>query len=85
MASPAPTPSSSAAKPPPRSASDVAQATFALNNMIEDVTEDEVFRYDKAAQQAVLNARPWRADPNYFKKVRISAVALIKMVRGRFL
>lgn len=25
-------------------------------------------------------AKPWRNNPNYFKKVRISAVALLKMV-----
>lgn len=60
------------------SASSIAQATFALNNNIEEV--DEIFRYDKPAQQATNNARPWRADPHHFKKVRISAVALIKMV-----
>lgn len=67
--------------PPKASTSSaVAQATFELQNHITDITEDEVFRYDKAAQQAILNAQPWKADPNYFKKVRISAVALIKMV-----
>lgn len=41
---------------------------------------DQLFRYDKAAQQAIAAARPWRADPHHFKKVRISAVALLKMV-----
>ncbi|KAM0752130.1 COP9 signalosome complex subunit 5 [Meredithblackwellia eburnea MCA 4105] len=56
----------------------VAQATFELNNNVEQV--DEVFRYDKAAQQEILKAAPWKTDPHYFKKVRISAVALIKMV-----
>ncbi|KAK4702718.1 COP9 signalosome complex subunit 5, partial [Phenoliferia sp. Uapishka_3] len=60
------------------SAAGVAQKTFELNNNVESV--DEVFRYDKPAQQAVLNSAPWKADPHYFKKVRISAVALIKMV-----
>lgn len=69
------------------SAEQVAKATFAINNGIEDITADEIYRYDKAAQQAILQQRPWKADPNYFKKVRISAVALIKMVsrpqRGR--
>lgn len=67
--------------PEASTSSGIAQATFALNNGIEEV--DEVFRYDKAAQQAILQAAPWKADPHYFKKVRISAVALIKMVRAR--
>lgn len=26
------------------------------------------------------NAKPWEKDPHYFKEVKISAVALIKMV-----
>ncbi|ORY41115.1 COP9 signalosome complex subunit 5 [Leucosporidium creatinivorum] len=55
-----------------------ARANFDLANNIQEV--DQLFRYDKAAQQAITNARPWRTDPGHFKKVRISAVALIKMV-----
>lgn len=42
---------------------------------------DEVFRYDAQVQKDILRARPWKQDPHHFKKVRISAVALIKMVR----
>ena len=61
------------------SAAGIAQKTFELNNNVEAV--DDVFRYDKAQQQAILNAAPWKADPHYFKKVRVSAVALVKMVR----
>ena len=30
--------------------------------------------------RALSEAKPWKKDPNYFKKVRISAVALLKMV-----
>ncbi|GAA5995420.1 Mov34/MPN/PAD-1 family protein [Rhodotorula paludigena] len=68
MAAPAPAPAHES----------VAHATFNLANDIRDT--DELFRYDKAQQQDVLKARPWKADPHHFKKVRISAVALIKMV-----
>ncbi|KAL8280701.1 hypothetical protein RQP46_007024 [Phenoliferia psychrophenolica] len=60
------------------SAAGIAQKTFELNNNVESV--DDIFRYDKAEQQAILNAAPWKADPHYFKKVRVSAVALVKMV-----
>ncbi|KAI5476742.1 COP9 signalosome complex subunit 5 [Pseudohyphozyma bogoriensis] len=67
-----PTASTSAAK--------VGQATFELNNNIQQVEPDDVYRFDKAQQQAQLAAKPWKQDPHYFKKVRISAVALIKMV-----
>ncbi|CEQ43123.1 SPOSA6832_05016, partial [Sporobolomyces salmonicolor] len=62
----------------PTDASSVAQATFNLANDIQDV--DNLFRYDKEQQKQFLNAKPWKQDPHHFKKVRISAVALIKMV-----
>ncbi|KXS22076.1 putative JUN activation binding protein variant 2 [Gonapodya prolifera JEL478] len=41
---------------------------------------DAVFKFDNAEQQRAMQGRPWTKDPHYFKKVRISAVALIKMV-----
>ncbi|GAA5912548.1 hypothetical protein JCM5296_003477 [Sporobolomyces johnsonii] len=62
----------------PTDPASVAQANFNLANNIQDV--DSLFRYDKDHQKQLLNAKPWKQDPNYFKKVRISAVALIKMV-----
>ena len=37
--------------------------------------------YDADEQKRINQARPWRKDPHHFKKVRISATALIKMVR----
>lgn len=39
-----------------------------------------MFKYNKQEQQDILKQKPWRTDPHHFKKVRISAVALIKMV-----
>lgn len=39
-----------------------------------------MYRYDAAAQKKINEAKPWRKDPNHFQHVRISAVALIKMV-----
>lgn len=56
----------------------VAQQTFELHNNIS--TSDGVYAYDADEQKKLLNARPWRADPHHFKHVRISAVALVKMV-----
>ncbi|GAA5836837.1 hypothetical protein JCM9279_007674 [Rhodotorula babjevae] len=56
----------------------MAQGSFNISNDIAET--DEVFRYDAQEQKAILNARPWKQDPHHFKKVRISAVALIKMV-----
>jgi COP9 signalosome complex subunit 5 len=61
----------------------MAQATFELNNDIVQLdasTLDSIFAYDTEAQRAILRAQPWKSDPHFFTKVRISAVALIKMV-----
>ncbi|GAA5907437.1 hypothetical protein JCM6882_003862 [Rhodosporidiobolus microsporus] len=60
------------------SAEGVAKGTWEVQNNV--TATDELFRYDKQEQQDILKARPWKQDPHHFKKVRISAVALIKMV-----
>lgn len=59
------------------------RANFELNNDIiplSSSTLDSVFSYDSEAQRAILRSQPWKTDPHFFVKVRISAVALIKMV-----
>lgn len=45
-----------------------------------DPTRDALYNYDSEAQRAINQKKPWNSDPNYFTTVRISAVALIKMV-----
>lgn len=52
-----------------------------LDNNIKlvDAKRDALYNYDDQAQKAAAAARPWARDANYFKHVRISAVALIKM------
>jgi len=45
-----------------------------------DPHRDALYRYDAAAQKAANDAHPWRSDPHHFKSVRVSAVALLKMV-----
>ena len=67
---------------PSMTAEQIAQANFNLSNDITPLSADEVFRYDAEAQRAILCTSPWKTDPHYFKKVRISAVALIKMVNS---
>lgn len=45
-----------------------------------DPTRDALYNY-KSTEQKLINAKaPWRSDPHYFTSVRISAVALLKMV-----
>ncbi|KAF2462046.1 JAB1/Mov34/MPN/PAD-1 ubiquitin protease-domain-containing protein [Lineolata rhizophorae] len=59
-----------------------AQKAWELENAIQlvDPQRDALYGRPSAEEQAALNNRPWRDNPNYFKKVRISAVALLKMV-----
>lgn len=45
-----------------------------------DPHRDALYGYDEAEQKAIANEQPWRKDPHHFKKVRIAAVALLKMV-----
>jgi COP9 signalosome complex subunit 5 len=45
-----------------------------------DPTKDALYAYSPTAQKSINEAHPWRTDPNYFTSVRISAIALLKMV-----
>ncbi|KAL5088428.1 COP9 signalosome catalytic subunit rri1 [Trichoderma cf. simile WF8] len=58
-----------------------ALRSWELDNNVQlvDAKRDALYNYDADVQRAIADARPWTKDPNYFKYVRISAVALIKM------
>ncbi|XVE53463.1 hypothetical protein DITRI_Ditri03aG0005400 [Diplodiscus trichospermus] len=65
--------------------SSIAQKTWELENNIltvetPDPSSDFIFFYDEAAQAKFQQERPWANDPHYFKRVKISALALPKMV-----
>jgi len=65
----------------PSSQTKIAQKTWEMtNNIMEVSAEDEIYKYDKAHQQAILAAKPWEKDPHFFKDIKISALALLKMV-----
>ncbi|EST07993.1 JAB/MPN domain protein [Kalmanozyma brasiliensis GHG001] len=73
--------SSSSASAGPSSS--MAYTNFELNNSIlplSSSTLDSIFAYDTEEQRSILRAQPWKTDPHFFTKVRISAVALLKMV-----
>lgn len=61
------------------SASD-AQKTFELENRVQELDDSAIYAFSEDEQDKIYNLKPWKQDPNFFKKVRISAVALIKMV-----
>lgn len=57
-----------------------AKATWELeNNIVELEPSDAMFRYDEVQQKAVQQQKPWARNPHFFKHVRVSALALIKM------
>ncbi|CAH8355015.1 unnamed protein product [Eruca vesicaria subsp. sativa] len=43
-------------------------------------SSDSIFYYDEASQTKIQQEKPWATDPNYFKRVQISALALLKLV-----
>ncbi|RAL14908.1 Mov34/MPN/PAD-1 family protein [Aspergillus homomorphus CBS 101889] len=59
-----------------------AQQSWELENAISlyDPQRDTLYAYDEATHKSLSAQRPWAKDPQYFKHVRISALALLKMV-----
>ena len=45
-----------------------------------DPQRDALYSYSDHEQKELGNRHPWRSDPHHFKHIRISAVALLKMV-----
>ncbi|KAI5807064.1 JAB1/Mov34/MPN/PAD-1 ubiquitin protease-domain-containing protein [Geopyxis carbonaria] len=56
-----------------------SQFSFENNISLVDPNKDAVYSYDSEEQKRLNEKKPWQTDPHYFKYVRISAVALIKM------
>lgn len=60
-------------------ASDFARIAWEHANEVNEIS-DECLKYNVAVHQSIVNAKPWTNDPHYFKSVKISAVALLKML-----
>ncbi|KAF9147641.1 COP9 signalosome complex subunit 5 [Linnemannia schmuckeri] len=59
-----------------------ARKNFEFINNIRSVNPetDQIYHFNEAEQKRILNESPWKKDPHYFTHIKISAVALIKMV-----
>ncbi|KAF2161018.1 hypothetical protein M409DRAFT_59539 [Zasmidium cellare ATCC 36951] len=59
-----------------------SQSAWELENATKlvDSNRDALYDYDSEGQKKIGEQKPWRTDPHHFKYVRISAVALVKMV-----
>lgn len=72
----------------------MAQQTWELENNIvtmetppssssstpNNAATDTIFYYDESAQTKFQQEKPWVNDPHFFKRVKVSALALLKMV-----
>ncbi|CAD6197514.1 unnamed protein product [Caenorhabditis auriculariae] len=56
----------------------VPQRNWEMSNQI--TTLDSVYEYNDVMQNEIRQAKPWDKDPHYFKQVKVSAIALLKMV-----
>ena len=59
------------------STSEIARKTFEMEN---DVQEVDILTFNEEENDKIFDVRPWNKDPHYFKDVKISVTALIKMV-----
>lgn len=59
------------------SAKEIAKKTWEMEN---DVQEVDILKFDEAENDKIFDTRPWLKDVHYFKDVKISVTALIKMV-----
>ncbi|CAL5014451.1 unnamed protein product [Urochloa decumbens] len=69
----------------PTSSASIARQTWELENNIPAATTDPdamdaIYRYDDVAQARALQEKPWANDPHHFRRAKISALALLKMV-----
>ncbi|KAI8381179.1 JAB1/Mov34/MPN/PAD-1 ubiquitin protease-domain-containing protein [Radiomyces spectabilis] len=62
--------------------SEIARKTWELENNVKSVdpTQDQIYYYDAEASRDAVNQMPWKKDPHHYKHIKISAIALIKMV-----
>lgn len=61
--------------------SEMACKTFEMENSVVEISdEDSVYKFDAERDAKSRAEEPWKTDPHYFKKVKMSALALLKMV-----
>jgi len=57
-----------------------ARKTWELMNNVQYMEMDEIFKFDEKKHDEIVATDQWRTDPECFKHVKMSAVALLKMV-----
>ena len=49
------------------------------NEIVEISADDQLFEYDREAYKSLDAEKPWKKDPTFFREVKLSALALIKI------
>jgi len=57
-----------------------ALKNWEVANKIETIDVDRLYKFDNDKVKQLQDQKPWKTDVNHFKKVKISAIALLKMV-----
>jgi len=57
-----------------------ALRNWELQNGVKPMEMEEIFKFDENEHMTMLERKAWLSDPHYFKHVKMSAVALLKMV-----
>eukprot|EP00004_Rigifila_ramosa_P007798 TRINITY_DN18988_c0_g1_i1.p1 TRINITY_DN18988_c0_g1~~TRINITY_DN18988_c0_g1_i1.p1 ORF type:complete len:328 (+),score=61.18 TRINITY_DN18988_c0_g1_i1:40-1023(+) len=57
-----------------------AQKRWLAENAVQDVGSDELYRFNPEAHKQEVAKKGWLKDPQYFRRVKISALATLKMV-----
>lgn len=45
-----------------------ARMRWELENSVQNVSTDALYKYDEAEQKSIQAQRPWTKDPHYFKQ-----------------
>ncbi|KAF1814939.1 COP9 signalosome complex subunit 5 [Eremomyces bilateralis CBS 781.70] len=61
-------------------ATEYKQFELSSTGDLSDPSRDALYAYSLPKQKEINEARPWKGSPKYFQHVRISSVALLKMV-----
>ena len=63
-----------------KSSESAKQDWMKANKIQTTSTVEDLFRYDAKEQQEILKKKEWQSDVHYFQELKISALALLKMV-----
>ncbi|EDV23539.1 uncharacterized protein TRIADDRAFT_27810 [Trichoplax adhaerens] len=62
------------------STNEASQQAWQAFKTVNNIQIDEIYHYDATEQREIQIRKPWKQSEDYFKKVKISALALLKML-----